>query len=98
MYKFNVQLWFKAKTRSALKISNSKKKDIKLKNFLYAPKSKDPDLIIRTGGEQRLSNFMLWQSAYSEFYFTKTLWPDFNYLKLKNALKKYSERVRKYGK
>ena len=41
---------------------------------------------------------MLWQSAYSEFYFTKTLWPDFNYLKLKNALKKYSERVRKYGK
>ena len=81
-----------------IKISNSKKKDIKLKNFLYAPKSKDPDLIIRTGGEQRLSNFMLWQSAYSEFYFTKTLWPDFNYLKLKYALKKYSERVRKYGK
>ena len=48
-----------------------------IKNFLYVPDSKDPDLIIRTGGEMRLSNFMLWQSAYSELYFTRILWPDF---------------------
>ncbi len=57
-----------------------------------------PDLIIRTGGEQRLSNFLLWQSAYSELYFTKKLWPDFTEKELDKALKDYSQRQRKFGK
>ncbi len=69
-----------------------------LRKYLYLPNSKDPDLIIRTGGEQRLSNFMLWQSAYSELYFTKILWPDFKCRNLNSALNNYFIRKRKYGK
>jgi len=57
----------------------------------------DPDLIIRTSGEQRLSNFMLWQSAYSEFYFTDVLWPDFRKIDFEKALNTYSKRERRYG-
>ena len=58
----------------------------------------DPDLIIRTSGELRLSNFLLWQSAYAEFYFTETLWPDFNRSELIKALEDYSGRSRRRGK
>lgn len=58
----------------------------------------DPDLVIRTSGEQRLSNYLLWQLAYSEFYFTDVLWPDFNKKELMKAVKKYSERDRRFGK
>ena len=57
----------------------------------------DPDLIIRTSGEQRLSNFMTWQSAYSEFYFTDVLWPDFDRAELKKALDYYASRDRRFG-
>lgn len=57
----------------------------------------EPDLIIRTSGEQRLSNFMLWQAAYSELYFTKTLWPDFTPEDLDLALKEYQSRTRRFG-
>lgn len=57
----------------------------------------DPDLIIRTSGEQRLSNFLLWQAAYSEFYFTKTLWPDFREKELLEAIKDFSNRQRRFG-
>lgn len=57
----------------------------------------DPDLIIRTGGEKRLSNFMLWQSAYSELYFTDVLWPDFTREDLMDAIRCYQSRVRKFG-
>lgn len=57
----------------------------------------DPDLIIRTSGEQRLSNFLLWQAAYSEFYFTKTLWPDFAEKDLLEAIKDFSARNRRFG-
>jgi undecaprenyl diphosphate synthase len=57
----------------------------------------DPDLIIRTSGEMRLSNFMTWQSAYSELYFTKTLWPDFTYEELEIAFKNFSKRQRRFG-
>lgn len=57
----------------------------------------DPDLIIRTSGEQRLSNFLLWQAAYSEFYFTKTLWPDFRKKELLEAIKEFSARQRRFG-
>lgn len=57
-----------------------------------------PDLIIRTSGEQRLSNFLLWEAAYSEFYFTDTYWPDFDEEQVDKALNAYSERHRRYGK
>lgn len=58
---------------------------------------KDPDLIIRSSGECRLSNFLLWQSAYSEFYFTKILWPDFTEAHLRDAFSEYAKRVRRFG-
>jgi len=58
----------------------------------------EPDLIIRAGGEQRLSNFLLWQGAYSEIYFSKKLWPDFTEKDLDNAIKEYSHRQRRFGK
>ena len=57
----------------------------------------EPDLLIRTGGEQRLSNFLLWQSAYTEFYFTPVLWPDFNAAHFMEALQEYARRERRYG-
>lgn len=60
--------------------------------------SPDPDLIIRTGGEKRLSGFLIWQSAYSEFYFTKVYWPDFDGEELKKAIIEYSNRKRNFGK
>lgn len=58
----------------------------------------DPDLIIRTGGEQRISNFMLWQAAYSELYFTDTLWPDFDEASLDEAIAAFAQRERRFGK
>ncbi|AGX86168.1 polyprenyl diphosphate synthase [Candidatus Symbiobacter mobilis] len=58
----------------------------------------DPDLVIRTGGEQRISNFLLWQSAYSELYFSDKLWPDFDERELDNALLTYAQRQRRFGK
>jgi undecaprenyl diphosphate synthase len=61
----------------------------------YAP---DPDLLIRTGGEKRISNFLIWQFSYSELYFTETLWPDFNERALMTALFEFQKRERRYGK
>ncbi len=66
-------------------------------NF-YIPSLPDVDLLIRTSGEQRLSNFMLWQMAYSELYFTDVLWPDFSEKDMEKALKSFSRRSRKFGK
>lgn len=64
---------------------------------LYQPEIPEPDLIIRTSGEQRLSNFLLWQAAYSEFYFTPVLWPDFNKEELHKAVDAYRARKRRFG-
>lgn len=66
-------------------------------NYLFTDGLSDPDLLIRTGGEQRLSNFMLWQLAYTEFWFTDDLWPDFNEEAFKDALAEYQQRKRRYG-
>ncbi len=66
--------------------------------YLYTGKTPDPDLIIRTSGEYRISNFMLWQSAYAEYYFTKTLWPDFNTSHYLKAINAYQKRNRRFGK
>jgi len=65
--------------------------------YLYSAGLPDPDLIIRTAGEVRLSNFLLWQSAYSEFYFTPIYWPDFDEEEVRKALTAYSERKRNFG-
>jgi undecaprenyl diphosphate synthase len=64
---------------------------------LYAPDMHDPDLIIRTGGERRLSNFLLWQSAYSELVFSDELWPDFTRVDLERALQEFRLRQRRFG-
>ena len=65
--------------------------------YLYTAGQPEPDYIIRTSGEERLSNFMLWQCAYSELYFPKTLWPDFKKKELIDALQEYSRRNRRFG-
>lgn len=69
-----------------------------LSDHLYTAGLPDPDLIIRTGGEMRLSNFLIWQAAYSEYYSTPTYWPDFDEEELHKALWAYSQRDRRFGK
>ncbi len=64
---------------------------------LFTTASPDPDLVIRTSGEMRTSNFLLWQSAYAEWYFTETLWPDFNKKALEEAIAAYNQRSRRFG-
>ncbi len=68
-----------------------------VRRFLFAPDLPDPDLLIRTGGEQRLSNFLLWQAAYTELYFTAVHWPDFQKIHLFEAIKSYQGRDRRFG-
>jgi undecaprenyl diphosphate synthase len=68
------------------------------RSCLYAPEMHDPDLIIRTSGEQRLSNYLLWQSAYSELVFRQELWPDFTREALEQSLEEYSRRRRRFGR
>jgi undecaprenyl diphosphate synthase len=68
-----------------------------LRARMYVPDVPDPDLLIRTGGELRMSNFLLWESAYSEYYFTDIYWPDFNGAELEKAVLDYSRRERRYG-
>jgi len=67
-------------------------------SYLFTGHSPDPDLIIRTGGEMRISNFLLWQSAYSEYYHTPTLWPDLESDELERVLEDYSTRQRRFGR
>ena len=68
-----------------------------LSNYLYTADIPDIDLVVRTGGEVRISNFMIWQTAYSELYFTPVLWPDFDEKELEKALLSYSQRQRRFG-
>ncbi|WP_286952482.1 MULTISPECIES: isoprenyl transferase [Aminobacterium] len=68
-----------------------------IRSHLYLPDLPDPDLIIRTSGEYRLSNFWLWEGSYSEFYFSSLLWPDFNKEALQEAILSYEKRDRRYG-
>ena len=69
-----------------------------VESYLYTSDMPNPDLLIRTGGEYRLSNFLLWQIAYSEIYFTQTYWPSFNRQELIAAIKDYQNRERRFGK
>ena len=68
-----------------------------LERYLFSVGTPDPDLVIRPSGEVRISNFLLWQSAYAEYFFTDTLWPDFNEAELERILKAYQNRKRRFG-
>ena len=97
-----VNLLFNYGSRQEMNDAVDKMKKLKnpsknLRDYFYIPESKDPDFIIRTGGQIRLSNFMLWQSAYAELYFTKVLWPDFKISNLNKALDQLMKRKRNYG-
>lgn len=80
------------------KISSDDVDESLISEYLDTKGIPDPDLLIRTSGEERLSNFLLWQLAYTEFYFTDVLWPDFNKNELVKAVEKYSSRDRRFGK
>ena len=81
-----------------LKKNHSRITEAKISKNLYTSKMHDPDILIRTGGQRRLSNFMLWQLAYSELYFLDKLWPDFNSSDLKKIIKDYRSIKRNFGK
>ena len=90
----------KAARKYAREVAEGRANDIDEKSFssyMYSDGIPDPDLIIRPSGEVRTSNFLLWQSAYSEFYFTDVLWPDFDEAELDKALEDYAKRSRRYG-
>ena len=85
---------------NSMKIVNKKKQKITIKNFeknLYTSGFPDPDILIRTGGQRRLSNFLLWQIAYAEIFFVKKMWPDFNNNDFQKILNKFSKIKRNFG-
>ena len=69
-----------------------------INHYMYTGDLPDPDLVIRTSGELRLSNFLIWQAAYAEYYFTDTYWPDFDKDELRKAIEEYARRTRRFGK
>ena len=79
-------------------LKNAPVNQVKFESFLSTAGIPDPDLLIRTSGEQRISNYLLWQAAYTEFYFTDVLWPDFSKTDFQMALDVYASRERRYGK
>ena len=79
------------------KLSLDELDDQQFSQYLYTDGLPDPDLLIRTGGEKRLSNFLLWQLAYTEFWFTDVLWPDFSEKEFLHALEEYQQRKRRFG-
>jgi undecaprenyl diphosphate synthase len=90
----------KSEIVNTIKILNKNKKKItenNISNNLYTKNIPDPDILIRTGNTRRLSNFLLWQSAYTEIFFEKKLWPDFNEKDFNNVLKKYNSIKRNFG-
>jgi len=104
--KLNIALNYGSKRELVKAIKDIVKKGIDVKRIneelierhLYTNGQPDPELVIRTGGRSRLSNFLLWQTAYSEFYFTTTLWPDFDASELKKAISWYQTQKRNFGK
>ena len=80
------------------KISKDEITEDTISSKLYTSKIPDPDLLIRTGGEMRISNYLLWQLAYSEIYVTQTFWPDFGYEPLAEAIEEFHNRSRRFGK
>lgn len=104
--KCNIALNYGARDEIIRAIQNMMKDGVKpsevneelVNQYLYTKDAPDPDLIIRTGGELRLSNFLLWQLSYAELYFTDTLWPDFGPKELDKAILEYNKRKRRFGK
>lgn len=84
--------------RRAVESGRAPRTEAGFARLLYEPGLPDPDLLIRTGGERRISNFLLWQCAYTEFYFTDVLWPDFRAAGVKEALADYRQRRRRFGR
>ncbi len=80
------------------KIPANKINEKLISRYLYTKEQPDPELIIRPGGEYRISNFLIWQTSYSEFYFSDTLWPDFDEKEMKKAILWYQQRQRRFGK
>ena len=80
------------------KLSTKDVDESRFAGFLALADSPDPDLFIRTGGEMRISNFLLWQSAYTEFFFTPVLWPDFDLQVLNQAIAAFQSRERRFGR
>ena len=98
--KITVNLAINYGSKQEILSSAKKTKNLNLKNFeknLYTQNMPDPDILIRTGGHKRLSNFMLWQLAYSELFFLDKLWPDFSQRDLKNILKNFKKSKRNFG-
>jgi undecaprenyl diphosphate synthase len=88
----------KLRANSKFKIQNSKLRKEDFEEYLDTAGQPDPDLLIRTGGEMRLSGFMLWQLEYTELYFTEVFWPDFTPVEFKKAIEEYQNRIRRFGK
>ena len=94
----NLAINYGAKNEILMAVKKSKKISLKnLEKNLYTKNMPDPEILIRTGGNQRLSNFMLWQMAYTELFFLKKLWPDLKSIDLKNIIKKFKKIKRNYG-
>ena len=94
----NLAINYGSKNEIIMAIKKTKKIDIKnFESNLYTKNLPNPDILIRTGGHQRLSNFMLWQLAYAELFFLKKLWPDFNHRDLQNIIKKFKRSKRNFG-
>jgi undecaprenyl diphosphate synthase len=89
--------WLKSQHAAGNSVLDASPEDIDLKPYLAMAYAPDPDMVIRTGGEQRISNFLLWQSAYAELYFTDTLWPAFDAAEMERALAWYTQRERRFG-
>ena len=84
--------------RRAVEAGKAPQTEAEFGALLYDPSLPDPDLLIRTGGDRRISNYLLWQSAYTELYFTETLWPDFRKAELLAAIEDYAQRQRRFGR
>lgn len=103
-YKLNICMSYGGRAEIVSAVNTLLKKGAKrvseatLRAHMWSADMKDPDIIIRTGGEKRLSNFLLWQSAYSELFFTDTLWPAFTIVELKKILADFEKRHRRMGK
>ncbi len=90
----------RAMRRYANEVAEGRENNIEeagVSDYLFSAGVPDPDLLIRPGGEYRLSNFLMWQSAYSELYFTETLWPDFDEKEINRAIAEFQRRERRYG-
>jgi len=83
--------------KNILKIKKNKINEELISNNLYTKNIPDPDILIRTGGNKRLSNFLLWQLSYAELFFVEKNWPDFNFVDLKNIVNTFSKIKRKFG-